>query len=323
MPSISVALLNWNGAHLLPTCLDSLRSQTFRDFDIIMSDNGSSDGSLELIARHYPEVQVIRFPRNIGFCLAVNAGIRASRGEFIFTLNNDTKLDPRCLEELVRAMRSDPGIGICAPKMLYYDDPALINSAGHACAEDMVVVDIGRGDPDGEWFDRSREVLGACAGAALYRKAMLDHIGLFDPDFFISYEDIDLGWRAQWAGWRARYVPAAVVLHREGVTRQIRGRRSLFLAARNIVHVWTKNWPLRLLLKHLPAASRGWRRRVRLVVDCGQPDLVPALMWSLLAQTPRMLVRRCQIRRTRAVPSARLEELIALGRRHTRQPPED
>ena len=323
MPTVSVVLLNWNGAHLLPTCLDSLREQTFRDFDIVMSDNGSTDGSLELIASRYPEVQVIRFPRNIGFCLAVNAGMRASRGEFAFTLNNDTKLDPRCLEELVGVMRAYPEVGICAPKMLYYDDPTLINSAGHACAGDMVVVDIGRGDPDTEWFSRPREVLGACAGAALYRRTMLDQVGLFDPDFFISYEDIDLGWRAQWAGWRARYVPTAVVLHREGVTRRIRGRRSLFLAARNITHVWTKDWPLRLLLRHLPAVWRGWARRVRWVVDSGHPDILPALMWSLLVQTPRMLARRRQIQRTRAVSLARFEELIAEGERQTRQPPED
>jgi GT2 family glycosyltransferase len=323
MPIVSVVLLNWNGAHLLPTCLDSLRAQTFRDFEITMPDNGSTDGSLELVARHYPEVKVIRFPRNMGFCIAMNAGMRASQGQFVFALNNDTQLYPDCLEQLVAAMSADPGLGICAPKMLYYDDPRLINSAGHACAEDMVVVDIGRGEPDGEWFSRPREVLGGCAGAVLYRKAMLDQIGLFDPDFFISYEDIDLGWRAQWAGWRAQYVPTAVVLHREGVTRQIRGRRSLFLAARNIVHVWTKNWPLSSLLRHLPAVWRGWTRRARGLVESGYPDALPALVGSLLLQTPRMLARRRQIQHTRVVPLSHFEEMVSQGIRQTAHPPED
>ena len=145
MPVISVVLLNWNGAHLLPTCLDSLRAQTFQDFEIIMPDNGSTDASRELVAERYPEVRVIPFPRNLGFCLAMNAGMREAKGEFVFSLNNDTELDPRCLEELVAVMRARPGIGIAATKMVYYDDPSLINSAGHACNDEGIVVDIGRG----------------------------------------------------------------------------------------------------------------------------------------------------------------------------------
>jgi hypothetical protein len=323
MPTVSVVLLNWNGVHLLPTCLASLSRQTFQAFEIIVPDNGSTDGSLEFLAEHYPEVQVIRFSYNTGFCLAVNAGMRASRGEFILSLNNDTELEPSCLAELLAKMRSDPRIGICAPKMLYYDDPSLINSAGHACAKDGVVVDIGRGEPDGEWFSRPREVLGACAGAALYRREMLRQIGLFDPDFFISYEDIDLGWRAQWAGWSAWYVPSAVVLHREGVTRQIRGRRSLFLAQRNIVHVWTKDWPLRSLLRRLPAVWRGWISRAEFMIEMGHPDLIPSAVWSTLVQTPRMLSRRRQIRRTQTASRDRFEQLIAQGARQTGVPPED
>jgi len=202
MPLLSVIVLNWDGAHLLPTCLESVRAQTLQDFGIIVADNGSTDGSLQLLADRYPEVRVIRFPGNMGFSIAVNAGIQASGGEFIALLNNDTELDPRYLEELVSAIRQDDQLGMCAPKMVYYDDPTIINSAGHACRPDGVVVDIGRGEPDGPWFGRPREVLGACAGAALYRRRMLEEIGLFDESFFISFEDADLDWRAQWAGWR-------------------------------------------------------------------------------------------------------------------------
>jgi GT2 family glycosyltransferase len=323
MPALTVVLLNWNGAHLLPTCLDSLRAQTFQDFEIILPDNGSTDGSLELLAARYPEVQVVRFPRNLGFCLAMNAGMSAARGEFVFALNNDTELDPRCFEEAVAAMRADPSVGIVATKMVYYDDPSLINSAGHGCNDEGVVVDLGRLQPDSEWFDRPREVLGACAGACLYRKAMLDDVGLFDPDFFISYEDIDIGWRAQLAGWRARYAPTALVRHREGVTREIRGRRSLFLAARNNICVWTKDWPLSLLLRRLPALWRGWRARMRWLFASGYGTSVPAVVFSALALTPRMLLRRYRIQRRRRVGVGRFAELIAMGERHTRRPPED
>jgi GT2 family glycosyltransferase len=286
MPCVSVILLNWNGVHLLPTCLASLRKQTLQDFEIIVPDNGSTDGSRAFLAEQHPDVQVIRFDRNMGFCLAMNAGMRRAAGEFVFALNNDTELDPRCLEELVAVMRAKPEVGTCATKMVYYDEPGLINSAGHACNDEGVVVDLGRRQRDSAWFDQPREVLGACAGACLYRKTMLDEIGLYDPDFFISYEDIDIGWRAQLAGWRARYVPTAVV-------------------------------------RHLPSIWHGWRSRMRWLFTSGYGSSLPAVIFSALALTPRMLVRRRRIQRMRRVGKERFVELLALGARHTRVPPED
>ena len=323
MPLVSVVVLNWNGVHLLPTCLDSVRAQTFQDFSIILSDNGSTDGSLELLAEQYPEVKVIPFGANLGFSLSVNAGMRASRGEFIALLNNDTELDRRYLERLVGAMQADDGLGMCAPKMIYYDDPGLINSAGHACGPDGVVVDIGRGQPDGPWFDRPREVLGACAGAGLYRRRMLDEIGLFDTDFFISFEDADLNWRAQWAGWRCLYVPSAVIRHREGVSREIKSRRAIFLGLRNLVHVWMKDWPASSLARHSPQLWRGLRGTIASLLFRGYGSVPPAVAWDVLVRLPRMVNRRRAIRRTRSTPVRRFEALLALGARHSRRPPED
>jgi len=323
MPRVSGVVLNWNGAHLLPVCLDSVRAQTLRAYEVIMPDNGSTDGSVELVGERYPEVRVLPFAENLGFSLAVNAGIRASRGEFTALLNNDTELDPRYLEELLAAMQADDRVGICAPKMVYYDERALINSAGHGCGPDGVVADIGRRQPDADWFNRPREVLGACAGAALYRRRMLEEIGLFDPDFFISYEDADLNWRAQWAGWRARYVPTAVIRHREGVSREIRSRRAVFLGMRNAAHVWTKDWPLTSLLRQLPGIWRGWRASAMTLMRRGHAGILPAVLWGTFMQMPRMLARRRLIRRRRAVPVARFEALLAMGERHTRTPPED
>ncbi len=322
MPKVSVVVLNWNGAHLLPDCLDSIRHQTFRDFEIIMPDNGSTDGSVELVNERYPEVNVVRFSKNFGFSRPVNEGIRRSRGEFIALLNNDTELDARYLEELVKAIAVDPGLGMCTPKMVYYDDPSLINSAGHACGPDGVVVDIGRGQPDAPWFNQPREILGACAGAALYRRKMLEEIGLFDRDFFISFEDADLNWRAQWAGWRARYVPTAVIKHREGVSREIRSKRAVFLGLRNTVHVWAKDWPLSSLLRHVLGLWRGLRTACSSLMRRGDGTVLPLALLGAFAQMPRMLSRRRAIRRRRAAPVARFEELLAMGARHTRRPPE-
>jgi GT2 family glycosyltransferase len=276
-----------------------------------------------LVEGRYPEVKIIRFSSNLGFSLAVNEGIRRSRGEFIAPLNNDTELDPRYLEELVAAMEGDASLGICAPKMVYYDDPSLINSAGHACLPDGVVVDIGRGQPDGEWFSRERDVLGACAGAALYRRSMIEEIGLFDPDFFISFEDADLNWRAQWAGWRARYVPTAIIGHREGVSREIRSPRAVFLGLRNTAHVWAKDWPTSMLLRRFPALWRGWRRDTAALMRRGFGGAVVSAASASLFRLPRMLLRRRRILATRAVPSGQFRALLQMGERHTRVPPED
>jgi GT2 family glycosyltransferase len=323
MPAVSVVIPNWNGAHLLPVCLDSVRAQTFRDLETVVVDDGSTDQSAALVQRNYPEVRVLRLPQNVGFCRAANEGVRASRGEFLALINNDTELHPECVGELVAAMRGDAGLGICAAKMVYYDDPGMINSAGQACGPDGVVVDIGRRQADGEWFSRPREVLGACAGGALYRRSMVEQIGLFDADFLMSFEDADLSWRAQWAGWRARYVPSAVVKHREGVSRQIRSKRAAFLGMRNTVHVWRKDWPLGSLVRHLPGICKGWRAAGMALVRRGHAGLLPAAAVGALAQMPRMLSRRRLIRRSRAASAGRFQELLTLGERHTRRPPED
>jgi GT2 family glycosyltransferase len=318
MPEVSVVVPNYNGEPLLPACLSALRAQTFRDFEIIVSDDGSTDGSVALVAERFPEAVVVRSATNHGFCRAANKGMAASKGEFIALLNNDTEPDPRYLEELAAAMRDDARVGICAAKMVYWHDPQTMNSAGHACGPDGVVVDIGRGEPDREWFRRPREVLGASGGAALYRRKMLAEIGGFDPDFAFSFEDADLNWRAQWAGWRARYVPTAVVRHWEGATRGIRSTRAACLGLRNTVHVWTKNWPTLSLLRHFPKLCSGLRRSAVSFVRRGHGTTLSLAAWGVFAQMPRMLKRRREIRRSRRVTVARFEELLAMGARQVR-----
>jgi hypothetical protein len=318
-PEISVVIPNWNGIHLLPTCLRSLHAQRFKDFEVIVSDDGSTDDSPDLIARDYPEVRLLRSPANRGFCQAANAGLRASRGRLVMLLNNDTEADPECLGELAAAMNSDKSLGICAAKLVYSDDPSLINAAGHACRPDGVVVDIGRGRPDGEWFSTPREVLGGSGGAVLYRRRMLDEIGLFDPAFITSVEDVDLDWRAQWAGWRAAYVPTAVVKHREGISREITGPRAIFLGLRNTAFVWVKDWPVPSLVRHFGDMWRGLCANTFSSIRRGYAGLLPAVVWSLLVHMPRMMSRRRRLRRSRRVPPARFEAMLALGAQQTRQ----
>jgi GT2 family glycosyltransferase len=249
---VAVVILNWNGRHFLERCLRSLEIQTFRDFEIVVVDNGSSDGSVPFLEEHFPQVRVIANEENQGFAAANNQAIRATDSEFVATLNNDTEAEPKWLEELLRAAEMNEQMGAYASKMLFAYRPGMINSAGIALDRAGIAWDWRGGEDDDPTEQEPVEVFGTCAGAALYRRDMLDDIGLFDTEFFAYLEDVDLAWRARWAGWRALFVPTARVLHfhsgtsREGSTFKNR------LLGRNKVWVIAKNYPWPQMLWYLP-----------------------------------------------------------------------
>jgi GT2 family glycosyltransferase len=249
-PLISVVIVNFNGQRFLEPCLSSLTGQSFKDFEIILVDNNSSDGSPGYIRAHFPQVTLIENKENTGFTGGANTGIRASRGEYILTLNNDTITDPRFIENLVKPMMSDPRLGMCASKMLFPD--SRINSTGICISRSGAAWDRGIFEQDSGQYDREEDVFGPCAGAALYRKSMLDEIGLFDEDFFIFMEDVDLAFRARLAGWECRFVPSARVIHIMGGTAGTDSDLSVFYGNRNLLWNTIKNFPKRTLLICLP-----------------------------------------------------------------------
>ena len=252
-PRVSSIILNWNGRRYLEPCLESVLAQTFRDFEIIVVDNGSSDGSTDLVRAQFPAVRLIENQRNLGFAAANNQAIRATTSEFVATLNNDTRTDPGWLAALVSAMERAPGVGMCASKMVFAHQPDMINSAGICLDRAVIAWDRLGGQPDDRADDEPRSVFGACAGAALYRRAMLDQTGLFDEAFFAYLEDVDLAWRAQLAGWRALYVPQARVYHHHSATAQEGSPLKRRLLGRNKVWLVVKNYPTPTLFRYLPA----------------------------------------------------------------------
>lgn len=247
---ISVVITNYNGWRYLPDCLSSLAAQTYRDFETIMVDNASTDGSVEFVEEHYPEVRVVRNRENLGFAGGTNAGIRAAGGEYVLTLNNDTKADPRFVEHLKGVMDADPATGMCAAKMLFPN--GTINSTGICISRSGAAWDRGMYEPDRGQYDLSREVFGPCAGAALYRREMLDEVGLFDEDFFCYMEDVDLAFRARLAGWTCRYVPEARVYHHHGGAAGVGTDFAVYYGNRNVVWYVVKNFPFRLLVTSIP-----------------------------------------------------------------------
>lgn len=242
-PRVSVIIPNWNGAHHLPECLDSLAAQRFDDFQTVVVDNGSSDESLEIIDRSTLPVRVIRNAANLGFSAAVNAGIRATDSELVVLLNNDTRVDPGWIEALVGAMDAHPDAGFGASRMLLYDPPHRVDSAGDRYSLwSGGGVNIGAGDR-AEQHDDPAWVFGACAGAAIYRRRLFDDIGLFDEDFFLIFEDVDIDLRAQAAGHRCLYIPAAIVYHKRGASTDLACAQTTARAWRNLIWVAGRSLP--------------------------------------------------------------------------------
>ena len=245
---VSVIIPNWNGSRWLGPCLDSLRLQTYTESKTYLVDNGSTDDSVTFVRGRFPEVAVISLPENRGFSAAVNAGIRASRGEYVVALNNDTEVHPTWLENLVTAMHTRPDVGFCASKILDFTDRTKVDSIGDGYSRAGISFKIGAGMQDNERSGEPHDVFGACAAAAMYRRSMLEDIGLFDEDFFAYMEDVDLSIRARLAGYGCIAVPAAIVYHIGSATSG--GSASAFsvrLTARNIVNVLVKNIPASLL----------------------------------------------------------------------------
>ena len=179
-PLVSVVVLNLNGLRYLKGCLSSLSKQTATSFEVILVDNGSSDGSAEYVRNNFPSVRLIENKTNLGFAAGNNQGIRMARGKYIATLNNDTEVDSEWLKNLVEVMESDNGLGMCASKIHNFDDPNVIDGVGMLIYPDGMSRARGRLEEDRGQYSKIEEILLPSACAALYRRKMLDEIGLFD-----------------------------------------------------------------------------------------------------------------------------------------------
>ncbi len=320
---LSVIIPNWNGAHLLPTCLDSLKRQTYTNFEIVVVDNASTDNSRELLARDYastaggtsPEVRVVLLDSNRGFAGGVNAGLRAARGEILVLLNNDTEAEATWLEELVRALQDSPRAAMVASKLRLFDARDKLHSAGDFYRVDGVPGNRGVWEVDRGQYDAAAStppVFGACAGAAAYRRELFDHIGLFDEDLGSYCEDVDFNWRARLAGFECVYAPRAVVYHHVSATGG--GARASYFVGRNFILVLVKDYPSGLWNKYWAKivaaqahiaweALTDWRGEAARARLRGQ--------FAALAALPRFLSKRKETQPLKRVRDEELEQVLA------------
>ena len=258
----SIVIPNWNGRRFLKACLDSLLLQSYDDIEIIVVDNASTDGSQDFVAERYAEVTLLPLEQNRGFTGACNAGMEAATGEFIALLNNDTEVEGNWVQAIESAFRRHPDVGMIASKMLLFDRRDTFHTAGDFFSIDGRAMNRGAWQVDRGQYDREEYVFGACGGSAAYRKSMLDQIGSLDDDYFFLLEDVDLAWRAQLAGYRALYVPSAVVYHHLSATGG--GVTASFHDGRNGIWLLVKNVPGGLLRKHGAAIVR---RQLQLALE--------------------------------------------------------
>ncbi|MDD3338038.1 MAG: glycosyltransferase family 2 protein [Lachnospiraceae bacterium] len=259
MNRVSVVVPNYNGIAYMTDCLQALERQSFSDFTTIVVDNGSADGSAELVEQQFPWAQLIRMGENTGFCGAVNAGIQASEGmDFVILLNNDTKVDVRFVEEMLRAAKKSDKIFACQAKMIRMDDHSRLDDAGdYYCALGWA---FARGkNKDVDAYDRSCSIFSACAGAAIYRKSILDEIGYFDENHFAYLEDTDICYRAKVHGYRNVYAPKAHVYHvGSGSSGSVYNLFKTKYSSRNSIYLIYKNMPILQILLNLPLLIPGF-----------------------------------------------------------------
>jgi GT2 family glycosyltransferase len=296
-PAASVVVVNWNGLRFLDRCLGAVLAQQLEGgFEVVLVDNGSTDGSVEHVRANHPAVRVVESRRNLGFSAGADLGIAASRGRHIVLLDNDTEVRPGWLSALVAAAENDQGVGAVDCKVLFREPAGTINSAGLMMVPDGRTIGRGFGESDTGQYDQPAEVFGACTTASLFRRRMLEEVGVLDSAFFAYLDDTDLSWRMRLAGWRILYEPKAVVEH---VSNGTGGRASdflLFRVNRNRLFLLVKNAPTGRVLQEVAllrvdAPHRRLRLRLRVALS---------LLWHL----PGLLVSRRRVRRNRRVSDA-------------------
>lgn len=325
-PFFSVVILNWNGRNLLEECLDSVLAQTFRDFEAIVVDNGSTDGSVEFLRERYGNrIRLVTLDTNLGYGVGNNRGIDVADGTWVVLLNNDTQTDPRWLEEISSAAGRHPDAAIFACKVLNYYRRDEIDTVGHLLYPDGINRGRGRQEKDVGQYDREEEVFFPSGCAAAYRKDLLDVIGNFDESFFAYGDDTELGLRARLFGAKCLLAPKAVVYHKYSATS---GTYSVFKAyqvERNRVWVLLKYFPLRWILlsplytiarmsHHLIAALRGRGSSGRFTESQGSAWTLARTVLrayrDALARLPSVLAERKKGLPLRKVPARRFSDWL-------------
>lgn len=313
VPTVTVAVLSYDGRHLLEVILPSLAAQRLRDFEVVVVDNGSRDDTVPWLREQWPDVQIVSLPQNVGVTAALNVCAQSGSGELVGLFNNDLELAPDCLGELVAALGDHPEAGWAGAKLMDFHDRELLDGAGDILTWAASGGRRGHGERDVGQYDAPRAIFGACGGAALYRRSVLQTVGDFDEDFFAFYEDVDWNLRAQLAGFSCRYVPTAIVYHMGSATIG-RGLSDFtrYHLWRNTLWIIAKDLPAGALLRHAHQLLLGQGVNLAVAIRDRKLGIWMRVWRDALLGLPRMLRKRRQVQTGRRISLSKLDALVGV-----------
>ncbi len=309
--TVTVIIPNWNGASFLRACIDSVLRQNGILKDVVVVDNGSTDSSSDVLASYGSAIRVVQLNTNLGFACAVNAGIKASRTDLLFVLNNDAVLEDDCLLNLTKATKSYSTYGFYAAEIRHFDERTSLWSAG------IIFSERGHGNRSGRHLLAKTktpvEIFGVCGAAALFKRSILDEVGMFNEDFFLYHEDIELSFRHQLRGYRCLYVPGAIVYHHGSATTKKIFRRTVEHRIRNSIITVLTCMPGPLLARYAGKIFRFYAQLSRCVIKRGYLWCWIRALSYVALHSFGLLVRRRELQRLPAVDHERIDALLYRG----------
>lgn len=309
----SVIIPNYNGEHLLTDCLESLKKQSFKDFEVILVDNNSDDNSINKTFEIYPGVRVIKLSRNFGFSKAINEGAKRALGEYILLLNNDTKVDERWIENLIVMADKHPEVVSVGSKLLNFYDQNVIDGVGISINDVGQAKSLGWQELDNGQFEKPIYIFGATGGASLFRKEIFIKLGMFDEDYFMYSEEVDFAFRAQFKGFKSIYCPKAKVFHKHKATASKTPANIEYWQFRNMTQTIIKDFPLGILLR-----KNRWIKIIMVHINTIFYQARKGFIWSsircegwLIKNFFKLLIKRYQIQKTRKVDDEYIENFFS------------
>lgn len=315
---IDIIIPNYNGVNDLEICFASLEKQTFKDFNVILVDNGSADNSVEFTKTKYPQHKIVMLDKNYGFAKAINAGLKFSlannNSRYVLLLNNDVELNEDFLAKGIGTFEKINDASFIAVKMLNYYKRDIIDDCGDFIkANGGSPFARGHGDKDTGQYDTPEFIFGACAGAAFYKKEVFNKAGLFDEDYFAYLEDLDLSFRLQIAGYKCYYNPEIVCYHKRGETSKKISGFNIRLSEKNLIALRLKNYPLSIYLKYTPLFFLARVLRYYKFIKYYPPVIFRSAVKGYLkglSEIPKSLQKRRNVQKTKSVSTKYLESLF-------------
>jgi GT2 family glycosyltransferase len=296
----------------LEKSLSSLKKQTYKDFQIVVVDNGSTDDSLQFIEKQFPEITVVKLDNNYGFATAINAGVKAVNTNYVAFLNNDTEIDPKWLDEIMKCAKKHPDIVSFCSKLLNFDDRKKIDGVGIRINEVGQARSIGWEEKDTGQYDFEMEIFGATGGAALFKRDVFIKVGMFDEHYFMYSEEVDWAFRAQFLGYKSLYCPKAIVYHKHKASSSKRKQMLEYWQFTNMFMTIIKDFPksilfkkwrlLKIVLVYFNTIWYQWRSGY-----LWQPF---AVTFTLIKNMPYLLKERSRIQKKRIVSDKYIEQFL-------------